>query len=118
MADSFDVRIWAIEARARSARVRWVVDGQQFGESFMTVTLADAFRSQLVTATRRGEAFDTETGLPRSLLRKRLDVSFLGHAREFAAREWKTAAATSRASMLDMLIRAVPAVTSNTPGRP
>jgi integrase len=118
MADSFDVRIWAIEARARSARVRWVVGGQQFGESFINVTLADAFRSQLVTAARKGEAFDTETGLPRSLLRKRLDVSFLDHAREFAAREWKTAAATSRVSMLDMLIRAVPAVTGDAPGRP
>jgi integrase len=118
MGDSFDVRIWAIEARARSARVRWVVDGGQFGESFINVTLADAFRSQLVTAARKGEAFDIESGLPRSLLRKRLDVPFLEHAREFAAREWKTAAATSRASMLDMLVRAVPAVTADAPGRP
>jgi integrase len=121
MADSFDVRIWAIESRkGRSPRVRWVVAGKQppFSESFANMTLADAFRSQLVTAARRGEAFETETGLPRSLLRKRLDVSFLEHAREFAAREWKTAAASSRVSMLDMLIRAVPAVTSDVTGRP
>jgi integrase len=119
MGDSFKVKVWAIEQRPRrSPRVRWTVDGEPFNESFATVALADAFRSQLVTAARKGEAFDSETGLPRSLLRKRLDVSFLDHAREFAAREWKTSAATSRASMLDMLIRVVPAVTGDAPGRP
>src|SRR6516225_4812374 len=84
MAGSFDVRIWAVEVRTRSSRVRRVVAGRPFSESFATSGLADAFRSQLVTLARKGEPFNTETGLPRSLLRSRLDVTFLAHAREFA----------------------------------
>lgn len=116
--DSFDVRIWAVEVRARSSRVRWVVEGRPFSESFATTGLADAFRSQLVTLARKGEPFDTETGLPRSLLRSRLDVTFLVHAREFAAWAWPAASAKNRASILETLTRVVPVVARDAPGAP
>ena len=119
MGDSFKVRIWAVEARpGRSPRVRWVVDGRPFSESFATKPLADAFRSQLVTLARKGEPFDTETGLPRSLLRSRLDVTFLAHAREFAAWAWPAASAKNRASILETLTRVVPVVARDAPGAP
>jgi integrase len=119
--DSFDVRFWKIDVREDRRcpyRVRWVVAGQPFSDSFMTMALADAFRSQLVTLARKGEPFNTDTGLPRSILRKRLDVSFLVHAREFTAWAWKDAAAKSRASILETLTRVVPVVTHDTPGAP
>ena len=80
--------------------------------------LADAFRSQLVTLARKGEPFDTETGLPRSLLRSRLDVTFLVHAREFAAWAWPGASAKNRASILETLTRVVPVVARDAPGAP
>ncbi len=101
---TYDVRIWKIEVREdRPApyRVRWVVGGQRFGESFVTEPLADARRSQLVAASRKGERFDLETGLPQSLLRKITDVSFLSHAQEFTAYAWTDAAAKSRVSIIE-----------------
>jgi integrase len=121
VSDSYDVRFWAIEIRPgrhSQWRVRWVVAGRLFSDSFTTSGLADGFRSQLVTLARKGEPFDTDSGLPRSILRKRLDVSFLVHAREFTAWAWKDAAAKSRASILETLTRVVPVVTRDTPAAP
>lgn len=119
--DSYDVRIWKIEVRKdRPApyRVRWVVAGRRFGESFATGALADAFRAQLVTASRKGEGFDLDTGLPESLLRKLTDISFLDHAQEFTAYAWKDAAAKSRISVIETLSVVVPVVTRNLSGAP
>lgn len=122
MSSSFKVKIWAIEQRpGRSPRVRWVVDGQTHNESFANITLADSFRSQLVTCHRQGDAFDTETGLPLSMLRVRQEkeeLSFLAHAREFTAWAWKSAAAKNRASILETLTRVVPVVVRDAPGAP
>ena len=53
------------------------------------MALAESFRRQLISAARKGEGFDTETGLPESMVRKLRDVSFFTHAMEFAASAWK-----------------------------
>jgi hypothetical protein len=45
-------------------------------------------------------------------------VSFLAHAREYAAFSWKDAASKSRVSILETLSRIVPVVTRNIPGAP
>ena len=116
---SYDVKFWNTDIRQNRPtpyRVRWVVAGQVFSDSFATSGLADGFRSQLVTLARNGEPFGTEEGLPRSLLRKHRDVSFLVHAREYAAFSWKDAAGKSRLSILETLSRVVPVVTCNVPG--
>lgn len=124
MGTSFKVKIWAIQQRpGRSPRVRWMVDGRQppFGEAFANVTLADSFRSELITAQRKGEAFDTETGLPVSMLRQRqqdAELSFLDHAREFTEREWPNSSAKNRGSILETLTRVVPVVVKDVPGAP
>ena len=118
---SYDVKFWNTDIRQNRPtpyRVRWVVAGQVFSDSFTTSGLADAFRSQLVTLARNGEPFSTEEGLPRSLLRKNRDVSFLAHAREYAAFTWKDAAGKTRVSILETLSRVVPVVTRNIPGAP
>ncbi|MGZ3382950.1 MAG: tyrosine-type recombinase/integrase, partial [Isosphaeraceae bacterium] len=83
---SFDVRFWKIETRkgkGTTYRVRWIVAGRPFGESVLTMALAESFRAKLITAARNGEGFDTETGLPDSMMRKLRDVSFFDHAVEF-----------------------------------
>src|SRR5690349_1742719 len=52
---SFDVRFWKIEARkgkGTTYRVRWVVAGRPFSESFLTMALAESFRAKLITAAR------------------------------------------------------------------
>jgi integrase len=121
MSDSYDVRFWKIDVREDRRcpyRVRWVVAGRPFSDSFTTMALADAFRSQLVTLARKGEPFDTETGLPQKILRKQLDVSFLAHAREYTAWAWQNVAALSRKSIVETLTRTVPAVTRDVPGAP
>ena len=47
METSYDVKFWKIEvyngARMRSYRVRWIVAGRMWRESFRTHALADAF---------------------------------------------------------------------------
>ena len=115
---SYDVKFWNTDIRQNRPtpyRVRWVVAGQVFSDSFTTSALADAFRSQLVTLARNGEPFSAEEGLPRSLLRKHRDVSFLAHACEYAAFTWKDPAGKSRVSILETLSRVVPVVTRNIP---
>jgi len=118
---SYDVRFWKIEggdSKRPSYRVVWLVAGQRFTESFAKKPLADSFRAQLITSASKGEAFDREAGLPLSLLRKRTDVSFLVHARDFTAFAWNDVSAKSRVSILETLARVLPVVTRDLPGAP
>jgi integrase len=118
---SFDVRFWKIETRkgkGTTYRVRWVVAGRPFGESFLTTALAESFRAKLITAARNGEGFDTETGLPDSMMRKLRDVSFLGHAMEFTASAWPSVSAKSRGSIIETLSRVIPVAVRNLPAAP
>ena len=73
MDTSYDVRIWKTEvyegARRTSHTVRWSVAGRPWRQTFKTAALADAFRSELVTASRKGEAFGIESGRPVSMER-------------------------------------------------
>ena len=118
---SYDVRFWKIEVRKDRRtpyRVRWTVAGQQFGDSFLTMALAESFRSQLISAARKGEGFDLETGLPESMVRQLRDVSFFTHAMEFAASAWKGSAAKSRVSIVETLSRVVPVPVRGLAGAP
>lgn len=67
---TYDVRVWAVTKRQRrdgpKYRVRWVVAGKEWHDTFPTRALADSFRSDLISVTRRGEAFSTVTGQPLS----------------------------------------------------
>ena len=108
---SFDVRFWQIETRkGRRPRVRWVVARNKFAESFTTKGLAEAFRAKLITAARYGEAFSTDTGLPKSLERQQRDVSFYAHCLEFTGVAWPMVSAKSRASIVETLICVIPVV--------
>jgi len=68
-----DVRIWATENRigkkVNTYTVVWLVAGKRFKEPFRATAAAESFRSELITAQRRGEAFDTVSGRPISKLR-------------------------------------------------
>jgi hypothetical protein len=68
---SYDVRVWGVSKRTWKSgvityRVRWIVAGQPFHDSFQTRALADSFRSDLLSHARQGEPFDVETGRPAS----------------------------------------------------
>ena len=121
MTTSFDFRPWKIEARKgrkMSYRVRWVVARRHFSASFLTMALAESFRASLITAARKGEGFDTDSGLPESMERKRRDVTFYQHAAEFTAAAWPAAAAKTRVSIIETLARVVPVVVRDLPGAP
>lgn len=80
--------------------------------------LADAFRSQLLEAARKGESFSTENGFPYSMVRRELDVSCYEHAGDFLKAAWPTAAAKSRISVLETLSVALPVLTRDLTGAP
>ena len=118
---SYDVAVFAIEVRnyaTTSYRVRWRVDARRFARKFPTKALAESFRAELITATRKGEAFSEETGLPSSMDRARSDVTFYDAAADFTAAAWPSVSAKSRASVIETLSRVVPAVVRDLPGAP
>ena len=119
--NSYDIRFWQIETRKGKTvtyRVRWVVAGRRFSDSFTTKELAESYRAELRAAARRGEGFDTGTGLPESMARTLRDVSFYRHCAEFAAATWKVSAAKQRASVIETLTRIVPVVVADLKGAP
>src|SRR5690606_950726 len=103
MATTYDVRVWSIRARKgkdgkpTSYGVRWrVAGGQPLLKSFKTKAAADSFRADLLSAQRKGEAFDTDTGLPVSLARVANEMSWFEFAQRYVDMKWPRAAAKSR----------------------
>ena len=62
------IQVNALANRKKSYTVRWVVAGQSRSRTFSARALADHFRSDLMQAANRGEAFDVESGLPESMI--------------------------------------------------
>ena len=64
---TYQVRLWSTRTaqgpRGRTYKVRWATGGHAHAKTFATAKLADSFRSALVTASRAGAAFDTDSGL-------------------------------------------------------
>ena len=122
-ATSLDVRVWNLAtqrgARGTTYRVRWSVAGQGRSRTFKTRALADTFRSGMVAAMGRGEAFDVATGQPASsIVEARPTVSWYQHACEYVDMKWKFAAGKSRSGMADTLATAMQALLSSADGAP
>ena len=122
MALTYDVKIWQIETRKwqskTSYRVVWFVDKERWTDKFETFSLADGFRSDLVTAARKGEAFDTETGRPVSLSRAKNTLPWFTFAQKYVDMKWPRAAAKSRAGIADALATVTPMMLTSDRGRP
>jgi integrase len=103
MDTSFDVKIWNIRvrkgARKTSYVVRWMVNGEEFQDTLGSQALADSFRSTLVTASRKGEAFSTITGLPVSQGSKASTVNWYDFVVQYTDSVWSHTAANSRKTM-------------------
>ena len=118
---TYNVRFWKIAVRKGKRApymLRWVVEGRTFNESFTTHGLADSRRSDLMAAARRGEAFDTETGLPESMHREDQDITWFQHALDYVAAKWKKASANSRRSIVESMIAVTPALARDLRGAP
>ncbi|MFD1312851.1 tyrosine-type recombinase/integrase [Streptomyces kaempferi] len=100
METSYDVKIYKIltykGARKTTHTVRWVVAGKPWREPFRTVALAEGFRSELIRATGKGEAFVIATGLPVSHRSKSAAMSWYTFAVEYVDARWPELGGNSR----------------------
>lgn len=132
---SYDVRIWKTEIyqsrrgpRYNTYYVRWRVAENKFKRPFRTSTLAKSFKSELLTAQARGEAFDVVSGLPVSMERadeKRSEDesrseswSWFDFACSYVDMKWPGAAATTRRSTAEAMVDVTWAMVSTEQGRP
>lgn len=119
---SYDVKIWNIEKRRyehkTTYRVVWLVAKERFSEKFETDALADSFRSDLVAAARRGEAFDTVEGRPVSMLRAENTMTWFEFAQAYVDMKWPRAAAKSRAGNADALATVTAMMLASERGKP
>ena len=106
---TYEVRFWEIKTLKTGKRrhgVRWVTGPERHSRYYETKALANSRRSDLMQAARRGEAFDIESGLPVSELKKRNDLSLVGFAQCYMDMKWPNAAATTRGSLVEALATA------------
>jgi hypothetical protein len=122
MDTTYDVRVWSIQqnvgARGKTYVVRWRVAGRRWKATFKTAALADSFRSDLLAAARKGEAFDTGTGRPVSMLRASNDMSWYSFACAFTDLKWPRVAATTRRTHAEALTAVTTAMLTSTRGQP
>lgn len=122
MSTTYDVRIWSTDVyegkTGRTYWVRWRVNGQPRKEPFKTKALAESFRSELLTAARKGEAFDIETGRPISMRRETAVMSWYDLACSFADMKWPHVAATTRRTHAEALTALTVLMLTNARGRP
>ena len=98
--------------------MRWSVAGKERKEPFKTVALADGFRSDLVAAARKGEAFDVDTGLPVSMRRAARVMSWYDLACTFVDMKWPRVAATTRRTHAEALTAVTVGMLASTRGKP
>ncbi|MEV0348652.1 site-specific integrase [Nonomuraea sp. NPDC050680] len=102
-----DVVIWSIrnrKGRAKPYQLRWKVGTEPKSKAFLTKALADSFRADLLKAAKRGEPFDTLTGLPASMTKtEKAALSWYDFCRKYVRMRWKGAAAKTREAIVDSL---------------
>ncbi|WP_129287558.1 tyrosine-type recombinase/integrase [Streptomyces sp. GZWMJZ-114] len=109
---SFEVRIFNLNARKRADgtfayRLIWQVGPKRrFSRSFGTKALADAERAKLLTAAKKGEPFELETGRPVSYGSKSAQVSWYTFAVEFVDGAWPGYSANQRKNVAKALTAA------------
>ncbi|OQO91958.1 integrase [Saccharomonospora piscinae] len=128
METTFEIRIWQLREKAgrpqngkpgrKSYVVRWSVGSKERSKSYATRSLADSFRSMLVSAQKAGEAFRVSDGLPLSVGRDLDDKPWFAFAQEYIDMKWPRAAAKSRAGNADTMATATFAMLTSTRGKP
>lgn len=122
MDTTYDVKIWKTEVykgkRGDTYYVRWAVAGKRWREPFKHSALAEGFRSDLVAASRKGEAFDIASGLPVSKRRAIQEMPWYRFACQFVDMKWPDVAATTRRTHAEALTTVTTAMFSNIRGKP
>lgn len=81
----------------------WKTDRRLWKEGFRHAALADSFRSSLLTAARKGEAFSLSTGRPVSWKRDESSLTWYALTIDYAAAKWPYAAPNHRKSIAEAL---------------
>jgi hypothetical protein len=119
---SHKVRFWEIRPNKSSKReswvVRWTVAGREKSATLERKAQADRYRSRLMQAADRGEAFDVDTGLPDSMAREVSTRTWYQHACAFADARWPKVAAKGRISLVEGLMAVTPVLVINKRGAP
>ena len=121
MTTTYNVRIHQTEivsgVRGNSYRVRWTVDCRGWKKHFKSAALAESFRSELVTASRKGQAFDTVTGRPVVAAEVARRESWYVFACSYADMKWPESAGKSRMGIAETLATVTPVLIEGR-GRP
>src|SRR5690349_3799546 len=121
-ATTFDARVYQTEVykgrQVTTYWVRWRVSGRLWKEPFRTVAQADSFRSSLLTAARKGEAFSVASGRPVTWEREKRATGWYEFACAYADLKWKQASAKYRKDIARALTAATPARLIEARGRP
>jgi hypothetical protein len=119
---TYDVRVYRTEVykgvTVTTYRVRWKAGKRLWREGFRTTAQADSFRSALLTAARKGEAFSLATGKPTAWERKKADTTWYEFARAYVDMKWKQASTKYRKDIARALTAATPAMLLAGLGRP
>ncbi len=115
MPSTYNVRFWKIERyvgkTATTYAVRWTVHSRPYKSRFATKAMADSFRSELMSAVRRGEAFDVDTGRPASMLDQHAEtMTWYGFACAYVDMKWPGSSPKHRKSIAEALVTVTPAM--------
>ncbi|MFD9715875.1 tyrosine-type recombinase/integrase [Streptomyces sp. NPDC059076] len=119
MESTYDVRIYGIEQRQRANghtyKVVWKVAAKKHSKTYPTKALADARRSELMTAAKRGEAFSLGTGLPISFASKSAKTNWYNFAVEYVDWKWARSGGNSRKNVAKAMTAATVALLRTPP---
>ena len=119
---TYDARVYRTEvykgSEVTTYKVRWKVGARLWKEGFRNAAQADSFRSALLTAARKGEAFSLATGRPASWERTKADTRWYEFACAYVDVKWKLASAKYRKDIARALTAATPAMLAEVRGRP
>jgi hypothetical protein len=119
---SHDVRFWETRpnktAKGASYTVRWTVAGREKSHTLSGKARAERYKSRLLQAADKGEAFDVDSGLPDSLAREVSQVTWFEHASAFMDVRWPKHAGKGRVSLAEGLIAVTPVLVKSQRGAP
>ncbi|MEU7857886.1 site-specific integrase [Nonomuraea sp. NPDC049141] len=122
MSKSYKVKFWKIRRNASSKKpsyvVRWTVDGKPFSNTLGGSELAENFLSDLRQAAKNGEWFDTDMGLPQSMLKAKNSRTWMAFARAYMKARWPHLAPGTRQNVAEALVAVTLVLTTDRKGRP
>ena len=111
---TYDVRVYKTEVyrgrKVSTYKVRWKTADKPWKEPFRLAAQADSYRSSLLTAARRGEAFSLRTGRPVSWKHDEPSASWYEFTLAYSAAKWPYASPNHRRGIAEALTDATEAM--------